>query len=255
MTVKFRTIYDLKYLKSVLLYAVLFLINLASVQAQYIPPEIENLQKYVILNDTYIGSDRDQMVCVRFKQNKVTLIYQHAGHQSAGFYYEFQGLAEWENDSVISVIINSQRLISSDISLELIEGQEPATRFRNEGLADNNDFSRRILDGAEVWSMSKSGKREMLKKIDINDLPQQEGKFNLGQFASSDENESRELSLKYNHALSGFPMRLELQPSWYYQFSEYKFDRGLQSMLRAITFKKDGTIRVSDRKNTVLIKQ
>lgn len=189
---------------------------------------------------------------MKFDDTRVTMIYQHAGYRSDGFYHEFVGIPGFMNDSMINVKIIKQRMISVGLDMQLVEGREPDMEIKNQGLVDNNPFSRKILDGAEVWLIKPSGAGEKLEEINVEKLELTDGKIDLNPFVSGDVNKRKEISLNFEHALSGFPIRLELQPTWSYRMTEQFFDD--PNYLRNIIIKKDGTLRVSDKQQIILKK-
>ncbi len=228
------------------LLSLIVILLVTELNAQSIPPDLSRLLKSYP-KGLYHGEDQNQVVYLKFDADTVTMIYQHAGHRSDGFYQEFVGSAFFLNDSVINVRIKEQRMITVGLDMHLIEGKEPDMEIKNQGLADDNPFARKILDGAEVWLIKPSGAGEKLQELKVKELEITQGKIDLNRFVSGDANKRRELSLNFDHALSGFPIRLELQPTWSYRMTEQFFDD--PNYNRSITLKKDGSMRLSDRPN------
>jgi len=89
-----------------------------------------------------------------------------AGSDANLIFHQFYGTIQWFKDSTFSLEIDSSLFIIIDTDLYLIEGREPETELRNQGIVQYNDATKWILEGASI--QQRSGKS--LTIVDTLDL-------------------------------------------------------------------------------------
>ena len=109
-------------------------------------------------------------VILEIEEGNATLTQWYtAGSDANLIFYQFNGTLHWFKDSTYSMEIDSSLFIIIDSDLYLVEGREPETELRNQGILQYNDATKWILQGALI--QQQNGKSfTTVERLDLEKL-------------------------------------------------------------------------------------